>query len=80
MGNVYKGLHTGEFVIVSCRTGLRVVRSLDTAGHHGCPSVGCACGAEDVRFVRATEEEAEGFWRSMNSSAAEVMEAADRGW
>ena len=69
MGNVYKGAHTGEFVVVSCRVGLRVVRGKDTGGMDSCRAAGCACQAQDVRFVSATESEAEVFWRSGNVGA-----------
>jgi hypothetical protein len=77
---VYKGAHTGELVMANCKTGLRVVRGLDTTGYRGCTTVGCACSSDDIRFVRATEEETEGFWRSMNSSASEALEAVQGNW
>ena len=69
MGNVYKGAHTGEFVVVSCRMALRVVRGKDTDGMDSCVGVGCACQAKDVLFVSASESEAEVFWRSGNVGA-----------
>lgn len=73
MGQIYKGIHTGEFVVVSCRVGLRMVRGQSTLGMAGCCDAGCACAAEDVRFVKASPEQAEGFLRC-------EMETADRRW
>lgn len=73
MGNVriYKGKLSKELFFVGCRTALRVVRGVDVQGKRGCGKAGCACGAEDLGFSVATDEEREGFVRTMDAAPSE---------
>ncbi len=72
MSQIYKGVRTEELFVVNCKTAIRVVRGMDCVGRSGCSLVACACNADDVRFVKATPAEAEGFFRAVSVMGEEM--------
>lgn len=72
MNNVYKGRQTGALYQAACGTAVRMVRRLDVRGMRRCGAQGCVCGSEDdLAFRRATEDEAEAFWRALGQPTSE---------
>jgi hypothetical protein len=65
---VYKGCQTGALYQAGCATARRIVAGRDSRDASRCDAPDCICGAtEDMRFRRATPEEAEAFVRAADA-------------